>query len=239
MILIIKHIDIEGPGTLGDFLTERNIPFKIIDLGAGEAFPKDFKNIEAVVVLGGPMNVDEENKYPFLKKENFFIQEIVRREIPYLGICLGSQLLAKACAAKVVKSPVKEIGWYKIHLTKEGGADFLFQDFDSKVDIYQWHEDMFQVPERGKLLASGDGCPHQAFVVGKNAYGLQFHVEITDKSIKEWSEEYCQKDLPGRNELCQRMIDGYNRNRKDFNAQAYRIYENFLEIVQVNHAVRK
>ena len=101
MYLIIKHIDIEGPRTLCDFLNAKKIPFKIIELGAGEALPSDLKGIEAVVVLGGPMNVDEEDTHPFLRAENDFIKKVLKAEVPYLGICLGSQLLAKAAGAKV------------------------------------------------------------------------------------------------------------------------------------------
>ena len=232
MILIIKHIDIEGPGTLGDFLNQKNIPYKIIDLGAGEDLPKDFALFKAVVVLGGPMNVDEEDKHPFLKRENEFIQEVLRREIPYLGICLGAQLLAKAAGAQVVQSPVKEIGWYRIRLTKEGKKDALFKDFHEDQPIYHWHGDMFQTPVNGKLLATADGCPHQALKVGTNAYGLQFHVEVTDHSIKEWCDEYCQNDLPGRPEHAQAMIQDYWRYQKSFLVQANKLYENFLEIIK-------
>ncbi len=232
MILIAKHIDIEGPGTFGDFLKERKLPFTIVELGSSEKLPRDLKEIQAVVVLGGPMNVYEEDKYPFLKEENRFIQNVVQEEIPYLGICLGSQLLAKACGAPVVKSPVKEVGWYKIRLTPDGKKDLFLKGFDPKIDIYHWHEDMFQIPSNGVLLATSDGCPHQTFRVGKNAYGIQFHIEVTDKSIKEWSDEYCQKDLPGRQEQRAAMLEGYAKNKEAFRKQAFQIYNNFLELIR-------
>ncbi len=234
MILIIKHIDIEGPGTLGDFLTARQEPFRIVELGAGEALPEDPGQFKAVVVLGGPMNVDEENKYPFLKSENEFIQKVLSQEIPFLGICLGSQLLAKAAGAKVVRSPVKEIGWYTVQLTDEGRRDPLFKGFSESDVIYHWHGDMFQIPGNGQLLASAQGCPHQALKVGGNAYGVQFHVEITDKSIKEWCDEYCANDLPGRPQHAKAMMDDYWKYKASFDRQATRIYENFLSII--NHA---
>ncbi len=231
MILIVKHIDIEGPGTLGDFLKARGEPFRIVELGAGEGLPADPKAFKAVVVLGGPMNVDEEDRYPFLRPENDFIREVLKAEIPYLGICLGSQLLAKAAGARVVKSPVKEIGWYQVQLTAEGKKDTLFKGFQPQDPIYHWHGDMFQIPVQGKLLATAEGCPHQALKVGSNAYGLQFHVEVTDKSIKEWCEEYCAVDLPGRLDHAQSMMDDYWKHKKAFDAQAQRLYQNFLEII--------
>jgi len=232
MILIIKHIDIEGPGTLGSFLDQQKISYRIIDLGEGQSLPKDLSSIDAVVVLGGPMNVDEEDKYPFLESENEFIQQVLRSNIPYLGICLGSQLLAKAAGAKVVKSPVKEIGWYQVQLTDEGRKDLLFQGFRQDEPVYHWHGDMFEIPAQGELLATAEGCPHQALKVGRNAYGLQFHVEVTDQSIKEWCQEYCENDLPGRPEHAQSMMKDYWRYEGQFKAQANRVYSNFLEIVK-------
>ncbi len=230
MILIIKHIDIEGPGTLGDFLNAQREPFSIIELGTGEKLPADPKLFKAVVVLGGPMNVDEEGRFPFLKPENDFIQQVLKAEIPFLGICLGSQLLAKAAGAKVVKSPVKEIGWYKIHLTDKGKRDPLFMGFREDDPIYHWHGDMFQIPSSGQLLAQSTGCPHQALKIGKNAYGLQFHVEVTDRSIKEWCEEYIANDLPGRLDHARTMMEDYWKYKQAFDAQAQRLYTNFLKL---------
>lgn len=230
MILIIKHIDIEGPGTLGEYLQEHHEPYTIVELGAGEELPQDISSYKAIVVLGGPMNVDEENVYPFLRKENEFIQRVLKAEIPYLGICLGSQLLAKAAGAAVVKSPVKEIGWYTVKLTDAGKCDPLFEGFNEEDPIYHWHGDMFQIPSNGQLLATASGCPHQALKVGKNAYGIQFHIEVTDKSIKEWCDEYAQNDLPGRREHIEVMRKGYEEYKIRFNQQAKVLYHNFIRI---------
>lgn len=234
MFLIIKHIDIEGPGTLGDFLRAKGIQTRTVELGEGEPLPVSLEGIKAVIVLGGPMNVDEEDKYPFLKAENEFIQKALKSNVPYLGICLGSQLLAKAAGARVVCSPVKEIGWYTIDLTEEGRKDPLFKGFRADESIYHWHGDMFMIPSNGALLATAKGCPHQALRVGKNAYGVQFHVEVTDKSIKEWSDEYIENDLPGRRDHAKAMLDDYYTHKERFHAQANQIYQNFLDIV--NHA---
>ncbi|MBF0571752.1 MAG: type 1 glutamine amidotransferase [Candidatus Omnitrophica bacterium] len=234
MILIIKHIDIEGPGTLGDFLKNRKEPFLINDLGAGGQIPADPRIFKAVVVLGGPMNVDEEKSFPFLKPENDFIQKVLEAEVPYLGICLGVQLLAKAAGTKVVRSPVKEIGWYKIQLTSDGKKDPLFKGFCPQDPVYQWHGDMFQIPSNGKLLATSEGCPHQALRVGKNAYGLQFHIEVTDKSIKEWCDAYRATDLPGRRDHAGAMLETYWKVKSSFDRQANVLYQNFLDIMQLH-----
>jgi GMP synthase (glutamine-hydrolysing) len=237
MILIIKHIDIEGPGTLGDFLKEHNEPFEILELGAGEILPADPRPYKAIVVLGGPMNVDEEDKYAFLKPELEFIAKALKSQVPLLGICLGSQLLAKAAGALVVKSPVKEIGWHTVELTADGKADPLFEGFSEEKPIYHWHGDMFHIPTNGKLLATATGCPHQALKVGPNAYGLQFHIEVTDRSIKEWCDEYCENDLPGRRDHAQAMLNDYYQHQADFSAQAQTLYRNFLKIIHAQNCV--
>jgi GMP synthase-like glutamine amidotransferase len=177
------------------------------------------------------MNVDEENIYPFLKPENDFIQKVLKARIPYLGICLGSQLLAKAAGAKVVKSPVKEIGWYHIQKCQLADSDRLFNGFCEEVPVFHWHGDMFEIPSNGLLLARAQGCPHQALKVGDNAYGLQFHVEITDKSIKEWCDEYCANDLAGRLDHAKSMMEDYWKHKKAFDAQAENLYQNFLRIM--------
>lgn len=230
MILIIKHIDIEGPGTLGDFLRSHGEPFKTIDLGAGHPLPVSPSAFNAVVVLGGPMNVYEEDRYPFLKPENEFIRKVLDENVPFLGICLGSQLLAKAAGALVVKSPLKEIGWYNIQLTDEGKKDPFFSGLQCQDPVYQWHGDMFEIPAGGQLLATASGCPHQAFRAGKKAYGLQFHIEVTDRSIREWCDEYSVTDLPGRSEHARSMMDDYWKLKASFDAQALKIYKNFLNI---------
>ena len=232
MILFIKHVPAEGPETLGDFFEKKGFKNKIIELYNKEHLPKSFNDIEAVIILGGPMNVYEEEAYPFLKEEDKFIKEILKNEIPYLGICLGAQLLAKAQGAQVVKSPRQEIGFSKIKLTREGQDDPLFKNLAPEIDVYQWHEDMFHIPVKGKLLAGSNECPFQVLKVGSSAYGLQFHVEITDQSIRLWSDaSFDLKDpklLAKKNE----MLKDYRLKKKIFHQTADIIFENFLELIQ-------
>ena len=240
MILFIKHVDIEGPETLGKFLEDKGFLLKIVDFGKKQKLPKNFRDIEAVVSLGGPMNVYEEDLYPFLKEENEFLKQVLNKEIPFLGICLGSQLLAKACGAKVRKSPEKEIGFGKVRLTTTGLQDSLFHNLKEEVQVYQWHEDMFEIPQNvsilaqranGQLLATSAGCPHQALNVGPSAYGLQFHVEITDKSIREWSQAYFKRDDHGRDEKIKQMLEEYHDKEEEFQAVANQLFENFSKII--------
>ena len=136
------------------------------------------------------MNVYEEDQYPFLRQEDLFIKEAIQRGKRILGICLGAQLIAKALRAKVYKAPVKEIGWYDLSVTEEGRADPLFSRFPKTFSAFQWHGDTFDLPNAGKRIVTSSPVPNQAFRYGENAYGLQFHLEVTEEMIEHWMKEY-------------------------------------------------
>ena len=188
-VLIIKHVDIEGLGLIEYCLRQEKISYQILNLKPGAPFPK-LDGFTHIILLGGPMNVYEEDRYPFLKNEDLFIKEAIQRGKSILGICLGAQLIAKALGAKVFKAPVKEIGWYDVSLTKIGSQDPLFSTLPKTFPVFQWHEDTFEIPKAGKLIAISSPIPHQAFRYGENAYGLQFHLEVTEDMIREWMETY-------------------------------------------------
>lgn len=139
-----------------------------------------------VIILGGPMNVDEESQYPFLKEEKEFIGNLLHKDIPLLGICLGAQLIAQVAGGRVFRAAEKEIGWYPIRLTGEGEQDSLFQGLPKLFEIFQLHEDTFEIPPKGKRLVTSDGCHNQGFKVGKRGYGIQFHLEADSEMISNW-----------------------------------------------------
>jgi GMP synthase-like glutamine amidotransferase len=188
-VLIIKHVNIERPGLIESCLNQENIPYRILDLEKGDLFPKA-DHSKGIVILGGPMNVYEEDRYPFLRGEDLFIKESTRRGKPILGICLGAQLIAKALGAKVSRAPFKEIGWYDVSLTRFASRDPCFSGFPKTFPVFQWHGDTFEIPDAGKLIATSPSVPHQAFRYGTNVYGLQFHLEVSEKMIQEWLQTY-------------------------------------------------
>jgi GMP synthase (glutamine-hydrolysing) len=188
-VLIIKHVDMEGPGLVEDFLKRERIPYEILSPRSNTRFPKPH-GFTHIVLLGGPMNVYEEDHYPFLKGEDLFIKEAIQRGMRILGFCLGAQLISKALGAKVYRAPKKEIGWYDVSLTEDGTGDSLFSGFPKTFSVFQWHEDTFEIPRAARLTATSPSVPNQAFRYGENAYGLQFHLEVTEAMIREWMNEY-------------------------------------------------
>lgn len=232
MLLILKHIAIEGPGTIGEYFQKKGYPCRIIELENGEKVPTDLNDVTGVIILGGPMNVYEEDKYPFLAEENQFITKVLEKEIPFLGICLGSQLLAKACGAKVLKASIKEIGWRMIEQTHDGQRDPLFTGLLEQLIVFQWHEDTFELPWEAQLLSTSTVVKNQAFRFGKYAYGLQYHVEVTKEIIESWIKEYFKIEDINRSVEGKKMMDQYQQLGKQFQSQSQVIYKNFERIIK-------
>jgi GMP synthase-like glutamine amidotransferase len=185
-VLVLKHVPQEGPGTVGARLQENGAVCTVVELGHGETCPATLDGYHGLVVMGGPMNVYEEARYLFLADEDRMIQLALDKKVPFLGICLGAQLLAKAAGARVYCAPEMEIGWQAVSLTPAGRVDPLFAGVGRGLTVFQWHGDTFDVPVGGQLLATADACPAQALKVGINAYGLQFHVETDAEMINAW-----------------------------------------------------
>ncbi|MBD3380069.1 MAG: type 1 glutamine amidotransferase [Candidatus Omnitrophica bacterium] len=231
MIIYIKNISIEGPGLIGDFFDNADHPSVTIDLYQGDRLPQSPEGTDGIIVLGGPMNVYEEGKYPYLSEECKFIRKAADRGIPFMGICLGAQLLAKTFGAAVKRSPVPEIGYYTAELTEKGREDPLFSGMGEVMRVFQWHEDTFDIPPDGEALAAGELCPNQAFRIGDHAYGLQFHFEVTSEMVKRWIKEYSEEGKE-YSEKAGKLLEDEKNFRKTLENEAYRICRNFENIMR-------
>jgi GMP synthase-like glutamine amidotransferase len=223
-IVVIMHVESEGPGSLGTFLDSAGAETVTVRLYAGDRLPSDLSGFDAVVSMGGPMNVYEEDEYPFLKEETGFLKQAVEADIPALGICLGAQMIAKATGARVTKSPNKEVGWGQVTLTNSGKEDSAFKGLPGTLEVLQWHGDMFHIPAKGVLLASSNDCPHQAFRY-RNALGLQFHLEVTEKILSDWFGDSQQIKLYD-------VMNRFQEIRQSLEQNARIMYENFLELIR-------
>ena len=188
--LVLQHIECEDLGTIADAMSKRGIGYKYVRLFDGEPVPVETSRYTGIIILGGPMNVYEEDKYPYLKDEDILIKKAVRNDVPVLGICLGGQLIAKAAGARVHKGTKKEIGWYKLNLTEESRQDKVFNALPHELSVFQWHGDTFDIPEGATRLAGSELFPNQAYRIGSRIYGLQFHLEVTKEMINQWIAEY-------------------------------------------------
>ena len=187
-ILVFQHEVVEHPGIFRRFLQEDGIPWDPVELDAGESIPP-LDGYDALWAMGGPMDVWEEDRYPWLIDEKRAIREaIVERRMPFLGVCLGHQLLGDALGGKVGKMPLPEVGILEVQLTEAGKRDTLFAGIASPSRCLQWHGSAVMEPPPGaEVLAGSPACACQAMRWGKRAYGIQYHVEITGQTIPEWA----------------------------------------------------
>lgn len=228
--LVFQHVRRETLGLLEAEAERHSLSLNYVRFWEGAIIPP-LNNYQALIVLGGPMGANDEEKYPWLKGEITAIQEAVEGGIPILGLCLGAQLLARALGAVVTRNPVPEIGFATVELTPVGREDPLFRGFDNPLPVFQWHSDTFAIPQGAVWLASSPLCPHQAFRYGRNAYGLQFHLETTPGMIDRWVEKGAE-DLRRAGVSAPRALVAQAWEREgQFREAARRLMENFLTCV--------
>lgn len=185
-LLVFQHVPHEILGTLNPLFKDAGFRIHYINFGRDPHQQPTLDNADGLVVLGGPMGVYEGDQYPHIATEIRLIQQAVEKKIPVLGICLGSQLIAKALGAEVRKNSEKEIGWYDLSISEAGKQDRLFKHFHPTEKVFQWHGDTFDIPPGAVHLASSSACANQAFRYGDHVYGLQFHLEVDEQLALHW-----------------------------------------------------
>jgi GMP synthase-like glutamine amidotransferase len=186
--IVLQHAAWEGPGLIAVEAKARGLCLDVRRLDQGASIP-DSDQVNGLVVMGGPMGAYETDKYPFLTEECRLLGELAHRNCPMLGICLGSQLLAKALGADVFPGHGPEIDFGFVELTQAGIQDPLFATVGSSIPVFHRHGDTFDLPAGAVLLASSKQYLHQAFRFGSRAYGLQFHVEPDSETWSSWREQ--------------------------------------------------
>ena len=185
-ILVFQHVPYEILGTFHPLLKESGFRIRYVNFGHHPDAEPSISRYHGLVVLGGPMNCDQSDRYQHLTTEIAVIQDAIEQGKPVLGICLGAQLIARALGARVAKNDKKEIGWYELSPTTEGTSDPLFCKFGARQMIFQWHGDSFEIPKNAVHLATSPDCKNQAFRYRTNVYGLQFHLEVDEPMIHRW-----------------------------------------------------
>ncbi|NOY95357.1 MAG: type 1 glutamine amidotransferase [Chlorobi bacterium] len=177
------HIPEEMPGGISSWAKQNGYNESYTRFYLNEDLP-DATEPDFLVVMGGPMNIYQEEKYPWLKAEKQFIKRVIEQGKKVLGVCLGAQLVAGALGSKVVKNSETEIGWFPVFKTKEGRNSELLNSISDGQLIMHWHGDTFSIPEGATHLLYSEACENQAFLYGKNALALQFHLELTTDLLR-------------------------------------------------------
>jgi GMP synthase (glutamine-hydrolysing) len=185
--LVLQHISCEPPGAFEDVLRERAVGIHRVELDEGEPLP-DWRDFDAIVAMGGPMSVNDDESFPWLTQEKTLIGEAVHAGVPFWGACLGVQLLAAALGARVYPGSEPEVGLMTVALTPEALNDPIFEGLPAELPALQWHGDTFDLPDGAVRLAGSKRYANQAFRWGSRAYGIQFHVEVSAEMAMEWAE---------------------------------------------------
>jgi GMP synthase (glutamine-hydrolysing) len=182
----LRHVAFEDLGLLAPVMEREGWDVSFCDAAVDDLLHNSIRNASLLVVLGGPIGAFETDAYPFLKSEIALIEHRLSRNLPTLGICLGSQLMAKALGSRVFAGHIKEIGWGSIELTSEGASSCLSTLQEADAVVLHWHGDSFDLPKGAQRLASNEHYENQAFAYGRNALALQFHLEADPRQLEEW-----------------------------------------------------
>lgn len=196
-IAFLQHVPFEGPAAIRSWAALQGLLVSTIRLFANES-PPALDAFDLLVILGGPMSVNDEQQFDWLRPEKEFIRHAIENDKRVVGICLGAQLMASALGASVYSSREREVGWFPVHRTRPAAVHPAFVSLPATFGAFHWHGETFDLPDGATWLARSEGCMHQAFSVGEHVLGLQFHLESTPESV-EALIQHCPGDLaPGR-----------------------------------------
>jgi GMP synthase-like glutamine amidotransferase len=227
-IAIFRHTATEGPGYLATFLDQRNIPWQLIAIDAGDAVPQSASAYSGLVFMGGPMSVND--GLPWIPEVEALIGDAVAKDVPLLGHCLGGQLISKALGAVVSRNPVKEIGWGEVRVSDNDIARSWFGDVRSFV-AFHWHGETFALPQGATRLLSSAYCANQAYAIGKHL-ALQCHVEMTAEMIAVWcaagADEIAASSSPAVQSASEMQLQ-MNGKQQRLNSVAAQLYGRWIK----------
>jgi GMP synthase (glutamine-hydrolysing) len=229
-VLSIIHQEDAASGVFADAVAERGDELTEWSISDGARPPRPAESYDAVLVFGGAMHVDQENRHPWLRNEDELLRGLLDRRIPVLGVCLGAQLVAKALGTRVGPLARPQIGWFDVDQTPEAADDPLFADLPRRFSSFQWHSYGFDLPANAIPLARDPVCL-QAYRAGESAWGIQFHAEVTKESVDDWFRSSkppeAPLDLDALRQETEEKIAGWNEFGK-------RLCGRFLDFARTN-----
>jgi GMP synthase (glutamine-hydrolysing) len=192
-VLAIIHGERVRPGVFGEEAERRGHRLEEWSLAWDTPLPRPLDDYGAVFVFGGAMHADQDDRHPWLREENLFLERLLALRMPVLGVCLGAQLLAKAALAPIYRAPEPEVGWVPVELTHEAADDPLFSALPERFDAFQWHYYTYDVPTGAAELARSPVCT-QAYRLGDHAWGIQFHAEVDQAIVEDWAAHHDTDD---------------------------------------------
>ncbi|PRC91747.1 type 1 glutamine amidotransferase [Solimicrobium silvestre] len=230
-VLIIQQVVLDTADYFIDFLATQNIPFELRQMHAGELPPASIFGYSGYCMLGGPMSVNDEENFPYLRQQKALVREALAAGVPMIGHCLGGQLMSTALGGTVTTTALPEIGWSSIQVTDTQAAQDWFGGH-STFDMFQWHNETFSIPHGAKLIASSAHCPHQAFIIGDKHIAMQFHCEVKHSKVRHWAIEE-KADIDALQHLASvqssdSIVETLNQRIPASNAMAHIIYSRWI-----------
>ncbi|HEX9122081.1 MAG TPA: type 1 glutamine amidotransferase [Actinomycetota bacterium] len=189
-ILLVRNDAFETFGIAPATFAEAGVPVRVLEAIDPEAPRISLDDVSGVVVFGSSSNVEHANEQPFIKELRELTLEALDRDLPYLGVCFGAQVLAWSLDCPVMKAPVREVGFEPLRIEPAAGHDPVLSHYRDGDMVFQWHMDTFELPDQAHLLATGDGVRNQAYRLGERTWGVQFHFEIDGPEIELWLKEF-------------------------------------------------
>lgn len=238
-VLYIQPVGCEGPGLI-EATRPEGLTVEVCRPLIGHPIPARASEYAAIVALGGPMGVYETEKYPWLSELLRLLRNAIEVQVPVLGICLGSQALAAAAGAVVRPAGIQEIGWRPITLLEDSQTDPLLAGLPESLPAFHWHGDRWELPPDAVLLAKSELCDHQAFRLGKFAWGFQFHLEVTEEPPLVWAEAY-HSDLEGHADRPQpeEIAITTARDHAILAPNARKVFERFWSVVVESYGTER
>ncbi|HEC12521.1 MAG TPA: type 1 glutamine amidotransferase [Acidiferrobacteraceae bacterium] len=228
-LLISRHIACEGPGYLGEVLKQKGIGHHTVKVDAGEALPETLDGYDGLVLMGGPMSVND--TLPWIPSALSLIRQAQEHDMPVLGHCLGGQLIAKALGGEVTPNPVPEIGWLPVQ--QVAGPQGWLNDVPQQFTAFHWHGESFSLPQGASRILASQACNNQAFVMGRTL-AMQCHIEVTAPMVPEWANLYADQIAQPTETVqsAQELTAGLERRIQDLMQIANKIYARWLQALQ-------